>query len=68
MSIMLSIAQILNRKRGKAPIGKRWVSSSVYTPAGQYKNTRGTSTVPAKVAAQMNALHLAWAIRKGVPA
>lgn len=59
-----SLGQMLNRKRGKAPSGSRWTSSSVYVPAGQFCNVRPTKVKNPKVAAQMQQMHEVWYAKK----
>lgn len=60
----VSTAKILNAKRGKAPAGRRWVSSSIYTPGGEYCNVQGTPVRNPKIAAQINAMYEKWWIAK----
>jgi hypothetical protein len=59
-----SPAQKLHAQRGRAPVGKRWIFSSVYVPAGPHANVKGTFVRNPKVAAQMNAMHDAWFAKK----
>lgn len=56
----LSPAFILNEARGRAPKGQRWISSSVYIPAGPRQNVEPTAVRNPKVAAQMNAMFDKW--------
>lgn len=60
MNVIKSFAQILKEKRGKPPKGKKWISPSVYMPAGRYKNVRDTRVRNPLTALQVNAMHNAW--------
>jgi hypothetical protein len=59
--IGMSPAQVLNRYRGgKAPEGKKYKSSSVYWPAGDWFNCNMTRVKNPKQAAQITAMHEKW--------
>lgn len=53
----VSSAQKLHSQRGRAPVGRRWQSASVYMPGGPTPNVRGTYVKNPRIAADMNARH-----------
>lgn len=62
---LMSLAQMLQKQRGRAPFGFRWQSSSVYMPAGAKRNVLHSKVRNPLIAEQMNALYKKWAERKG---
>lgn len=59
-----SRAKYLNHKRGKAPKGMRFISSSVYMPAGKHKNVEDSKIRNPKVAANVQMMHDKWYEKK----
>lgn len=55
-----STAAILSKKRGKAPKGMRFTSSSVYWPGGPFRNTADAVTRNPKVIANVQMMHEKW--------
>ena len=63
-----SPSQILHKRRGKAPKGMRFTSSSVYTPAGPGRNVDHAVTRNPKIIANVNMMHEKWlAVRRVSP-
>ncbi len=56
----LSTAQRLSKARGKAPLGKKFISACVYIPAGQYCNVRPTKVKNPLIAANVQMMHERW--------
>ena len=59
-----STAAVLQKDRGKAPPGKRWVSSSVYMPGGPRCNVEPTPFRNPKIAAHVQMMHDRWYANK----
>lgn len=59
-NLNLSTAQRLHKIRGKAPAGKKFVSSSVYMPAGPTCNVKPTKIKNPKIAAHVQMMHERW--------
>lgn len=55
----LSTASVLNKKRGKAGPGRRWVSGC-YVPGGPNPNVEPTLVRNPKIAAHVRMMHEKW--------
>ncbi len=58
----LSTAQRLSKARGKAPQGRKFISRSVYMPAGESCNVTPTKVRNPLIAANVQMMHEQWLV------
>lgn len=59
-----STAAVLQKQRGKAPSGKRFISTSVYMPGGPRCNVQPAKIRNPKIAAHVAMMHDKWYAKK----